>query len=132
MPVDMAVRICLSGSPPLRSFLGNYDDRCSASAAAATLRRCEPLRPCLSSHVTTETTAPPAAAPEVDSSCGGGGAGRSRRKKRVVFADAQGLALAAVHVFDEAEDELLAELQFHLTELEDATAALQLGGDAGE
>lgn len=102
--------VCLPGSPPLR-LLGNYDDRCSPSAAAL-LRRCKPLRPCLSSHVTMETKASPSA-----------GLARKRRKKSVVFADSQGLALTAVHVFD--------ELQFQLAELEGAAAALHLA-DTGE
>lgn len=44
----------------------------------------------------------------------------------MVFADSQGLALTAIHVFNEDEDEPLNELQFHLTEVEDAAAGLHL------
>uniref|UniRef100_A0A3B5L8V0 Protein phosphatase 1 regulatory subunit n=1 Tax=Xiphophorus couchianus TaxID=32473 RepID=A0A3B5L8V0_9TELE len=66
MPVDMAIRICLASSPPLRSFL-----RCCDSSP----------------------------------------------RKSVAFADSQGLALTTVYVF--TEDDPLAELQFHLTELEE-------------
>uniref|UniRef100_A0A3Q3WIL2 Protein phosphatase 1 regulatory subunit n=1 Tax=Mola mola TaxID=94237 RepID=A0A3Q3WIL2_MOLML len=99
-PVDMTVRICLAGSPPLHSFLRNYDN--------PLLKRCEPLRPCLSS-VTMATM--------ISTS-------RKKKKKSVVFADSRGLALTAVHIFNEAEDNLLTELQFHLTELEDAVPGL--------
>lgn len=42
----------------------------------------------------------------------------------MVFADSRGLALTAVHVFD--------ELQFQLAEIEGATAALHLGAGTGE
>ncbi|XP_071319368.1 protein phosphatase 1 regulatory subunit 3C-B-like isoform X3 [Trachinotus anak] len=123
MPVDMAVRICLAGSPPLCSFLSNYDNRCSSSSAAM-LQHCEPLRPCLSSNFTVATTTSLSAATETNSS-----SGRMRRKKRVVFADSRGFALTAVHVFNKAKDNLLAELEFHLTEIEGAAAALHLGGN---
>ncbi|KAM9336565.1 protein phosphatase 1 regulatory subunit 3C-B-like [Symphorus nematophorus] len=139
MPVDMAVRICLASSPPLRSFIGNYDDRCSSSpssSAAALLKRCEPLRPCLSSdrccgddalgdNITTATTI--SASPELGGDGSSAWLKRKKTKKSVVFADSQGLALAAVHVFSEAEDFALTELQFHLTEIEGATAGLHLG-----
>lgn len=56
---------------------------------------------------------------------GGSGQARLRRKpkKSVVFADSRGLALTAVHIFNEAEEDPLTELQFHLT------AGLQLGDD---
>ncbi|XP_062298590.1 protein phosphatase 1 regulatory subunit 3C-B-like [Scomber scombrus] len=122
MPVDMAVRICLASSPPLRSFLGNYDNRCSSSAAAAlSLPRCQPLRPCLASSGVTTATAASSAAEESSSSR----AWLRRKKKSVVFADSRGLALTAVHVFNESEDDPLSELQFHLTELEGAAGRLQ-------
>lgn len=55
-----------------------------------------------------------------------------KKKKNVVFADSRGLALTAVHIFDEAEENLLTELQFQLTEIESATAGLHLGDDTGE
>lgn len=50
----------------------------------------------------------------------------------MVFADARGLALTAVHVFNEAEDNLLSELQFHMTEIEGATSELPLVPREGE
>ncbi|XP_051276083.1 protein phosphatase 1 regulatory subunit 3C-B isoform X2 [Dicentrarchus labrax] len=125
MPVDMAMRICLASSPPLRSFLSNYDNRCSSSAAAL-LKHCEPLRPCLSSFSSNIATATTTSA---STELGGGAPGwlrRKKKKKSVVFADSRGLALTAIHVFDETEDPL-AELQFHLTEIEVATVGLHLG-----
>lgn len=116
-PVDMAMKICLASSPPLRSFLTNYD--------TPSLNHCEPLRPCLS-HVNPEITTSPS------TELGGSSAWLSRKKKKsVVFADSRGLALAAIYVFNKAEDNLMSELQFHLTEIEGATAGLQLG-DKGE
>ncbi|KAF6734581.1 Protein phosphatase 1 regulatory subunit 3C [Oryzias melastigma] len=51
---------------------------------------------------------------------------RRKRRKQVAFADSRGLALTTVHVFDESEDDLLAELQFQLTEIEDAAAKQSL------
>ncbi|XP_028423464.1 protein phosphatase 1 regulatory subunit 3C-B-like [Perca flavescens] len=103
MPVDMAVRICLASSPPLRSFLGNYDNGFSlpveCSGGTAWLQKEEK---------------------------------KKKKKKSVVFADARGLALAAVHVFDEAEDEALAELQFTLTEIEGATVSGLHHGDSDD
>lgn len=119
-PVDMAVRICLASSPPLRSFLTNYDN--------PLLKRCEPLRPCLS-NVAMATTTSTSASTELGSSPAWV---KRKKKKSVVFADSRGLALAAVHVFNEAEDNLLTELQFHLTEIEGATAGLHLGDNEGE
>lgn len=122
MPVDMAMRICLASSPPLRSFLTNYDSCCSSSAAAL-LKHCEPLRPCLSNVPTATTTSTPASV-EVS---GGPAWLRRKKKKSVVFADSRGLALTAVHVFNEADDFQLTELQFQLTEIEGATSRLHLG-----
>lgn len=111
MPVDMAIRICLASSPPLHSILGNHDDRRYRPAAASP--SCPPLRPCLSSGccdtVSMETAA-----------------GKGTLRKSVAFADSLGLALTTVYVFSEDEDDQLAELQFHLSELEGATEALSL------
>ncbi|KAM7381047.1 hypothetical protein PAMA_012064 [Pampus argenteus] len=131
VPVDMAVRICLASSPPLRSFLSNYDNHCTSSAAVL-LPHCQPLRPCLSSgrcgdtfassNITTATTALTSATVESSSQVWL----RKKKKKSVVFADSQGLALTAVHFFSESEDDLLTELQFHLTELEDAAGGLHI------
>ncbi|XP_078135291.1 protein phosphatase 1 regulatory subunit 3C-B-like [Sander vitreus] len=131
MPVDVAVRICLANSPPLRSFLGNYDNGFSP-AAATLLKRCELQRPCLTSDGNTVPKATANCTPSVPVECSGGPAWLQRKKKKkkkkkkksVVFADDRGLALAAVHVFNEAEDEAIAELQFTLTEIEGAIAGL--------
>ncbi|XP_047232915.1 protein phosphatase 1 regulatory subunit 3C-B-like isoform X1 [Girardinichthys multiradiatus] len=113
MPVDMAIRICLASSPPPYSFLSNHDNHRYMPAVVS------PLRPCLSSvccsSVSAETLASPEAVPPK----------RSLRKS-VMFADSQGLALTTVYVFTEDEYDPLAELQFHLTELEGATEALCL------
>lgn len=115
----MAMRICLASSPPLGSFLSNYDNP---------LKHCEPLRPCLSNVAMSTTTSVSASAEP-----SGGLAWLKRKKKKsVVFADSRGLALTAVHVFNETEDNLLTELQFHLTEIEGATAGLHLGENKGE
>ncbi|XP_059180886.1 protein phosphatase 1 regulatory subunit 3C-B-like [Centropristis striata] len=131
MPVDMAMRICLASSPPLRSFLSTYDSRRSSPATI--------LRPCLTSGScgdtgrcgdtigTGITTASPVSPSSLADLCGGSPAWlRRKKKKNVVFADSRGLALAAVHVFNEAEEEALSELQFHLTEMEGAAAGLRL------
>lgn len=119
----MAIRICLASSPPVRSFIGNFN-------GGALLKHCEPLRPCLSASVAL--TAPPAASTVVGSSSSPTWKNRRKKKKKVVFADYLGLSLTAVHVFDEAEENLLTELQFQLTEIEGATARLHLGEEAGE
>lgn len=111
---NMAVSIFLANSPPLHSFLGSYGN--------PLLKRVEPLRPCLSGVRLV------ARGPEVVPHP----SWRRRKKKRVVFADARGLALTAVHVFNEAEDNLLSELQFHMTELEGATSHLHLLPSEGE
>ncbi|KAF3703970.1 Protein phosphatase 1 regulatory subunit 3C-B [Channa argus] len=125
MPVDMAMRICLASPPPLRSLLNN---NCSSSAL---LKRCEPLRPCLSSGrwsdtatttMTTMTTSNLTAATEI--SCR---LPRLRAKKKsVVFADSQGLALTTVHIFNEFQEDPLSELQFHLSEIDGAAARARL------
>lgn len=52
--------------------------------------------------------------------------GKGALRKNVAFADSLGLALTTVYIFSEDEDDPLAELQFHLTELEDATETLSL------
>nr|XP_020472333.1 protein phosphatase 1 regulatory subunit 3C-B-like isoform X2 [Monopterus albus]XP_020472334.1 protein phosphatase 1 regulatory subunit 3C-B-like isoform X2 [Monopterus albus] len=133
----MAMRICLASSPPLHSLLSNCDNSCSSSSSSSSLLPlCEPLRPCLSSaccsdafnsnYIATATTTSTTATAEI-SSPAWLRRRRKKKKKNVVFADSQGLALTAVHIFNEAEDNLMTELQFHLTEIEGATAGLHLG-----
>ncbi|CAL8303969.1 unnamed protein product [Lota lota] len=132
MPVDMAMRICLASSPPLRSFLGNYDNCCLATSLYP---RCHALRPCLApGHANGnhgyEVSGPPvSSASRLTSS-----KASPTRKKQVVFADAHGLALADIIFFK--EEDPLAELQFHLSDIEGALARLRLGentdtGDSG-
>ncbi|XP_038641654.1 protein phosphatase 1 regulatory subunit 3C-B-like isoform X2 [Scyliorhinus canicula] len=101
MPVDIAMRLCLSHSPPIHSFLSYPEFR------AVSVSRLQPLRPCLN--------------PKSGEVCL---AGRQRpgfgsggvKKKKVVFADAKGLSLTAVHLFSDPEDDL-SDLQFELSEL---------------
>lgn len=128
MSVDVAVRICLASSPPLHTLLSNYDN--------VLQRRPEPLRPCLSSsrcddrfNVTPVTTSSTAVSAEAED--GLMWLKKKKAKKSVVFADSQGLALTAVHVFNESDDDLHTELQFHLTEIEEATARLHVGDITG-
>ncbi|XP_063750257.1 protein phosphatase 1 regulatory subunit 3C-B-like isoform X2 [Eleginops maclovinus] len=94
MPVDMAMRFCLAGSPPLGSFL---------------LEHCSPLRPCLSSSLHGDTscnTTEPTVTRVTRTS-----AVCLKKKRNVVFADSQGLTLANVHIYNEEEDQLLTEIQ---------------------
>lgn len=114
----MAISIFLANSPPLHSLLRSYDN--------PLLKRVEPLRPCLSNvRLVTRNSA---ASAEIVSHP----TWKKRKKKRVVFADSRGLALTAVHVFSEAEDNLLSELQFHMTEIEGAASDLHLVPREGE
>lgn len=114
----MAVSIFLASSPPLHSFLGGY--------ASPLLKRVEPLRPCLSNIRLLSRN------PTTSAEVLGHPTWKRRKKKRVVFADSRGLALTAVHVFDEAEDILLSELQFHMSKLECAASELRLVPGQGE
>lgn len=114
----MAVSVFLANSPPLHSFLGGY--------GGPLLKRVGPLRPCLSNVPLVSRS--PSASAEV---LGPPTWRRRRKKKRVEFADSRGLALAVVHVFNEAEDNLLSELQFHMSELEGASE-LRLVPSRGE
>ncbi|XP_029465725.1 protein phosphatase 1 regulatory subunit 3C [Rhinatrema bivittatum] len=108
MPVDVAVRICLAHSPPLKKFLSPYDD-CRRNL----VNRFKPLRPCLSLKRESDSRSS-----EWRS--------KNRNKKRVVFADSKGLSLTAIHVFSEFKEDPEQELQFDLTDLEDITAGLKL------
>lgn len=117
MPIDMAMRICLASSPPLRSLFSNYDN---CSLAPSLFPRCQALRPCLASGHATCNHGYEVSGPPVGRAC--------RPKKRVVFADACGLALADIIIFQ--EEDPLAELQFHLSDVEGELHRLSLG-DAG-
>lgn len=108
MPVDMAMRICLAHSPPIRTFLSSYEDCRPRSDATAS------LRPCIS------TRGGAAAATDPPSSLRQGRASAKLRpsyKKKVVFADSKGMSLTAIHVFKEFEDDPITELQFNLADL---------------
>ncbi|XP_061564656.1 protein phosphatase 1 regulatory subunit 3C-B-like [Cololabis saira] len=120
----MAVRICLASSPPLRSFVGNRSDG-RPTAPGALPQFCRPQRPCLS-VVSVATKASTEAAAEESRGKSQMVLRMKRERKSVVFADSWGLALTTVHVFNEAEDDLLTELQLHLREMEGAAAGLQL------
>eukprot|EP00062_Callorhinchus_milii_P001368 gi/632936434/ref/XP_007894919.1/ PREDICTED: LOW QUALITY PROTEIN: protein phosphatase 1 regulatory subunit 3C [Callorhinchus milii] len=109
MPIDIAMRICLARSPPLRNFLGPYDP-CRGRSFA---NRLKPLRPCISS----KNEAGPCHEEWADS--------KDKRKKSVVFADDKGLSLTQVNIFSEFEDPL-ADLQFDLTDLEYMTCGLKI------
>lgn len=97
MPVDMAMRICLAHSPPLKSFLGPYN----GLQRRHFVNKPKPLKPCLSvkqeAKSQKEWKSP-----------------HSQAKKRVVFADSKGLSLTAIHVFSDLPEEPAWDLQFDL------------------
>ncbi|XP_041065299.1 protein phosphatase 1 regulatory subunit 3C-B [Carcharodon carcharias] len=109
MPVDIAMRLCLAHSPPMRNFLGPYDPYGGLNIT----NRLKPLRPCIILKGGTD-------------SCNEGWAqSKGKRKKTVAFADDKGLSLTAVHFFSECEDSF-AELQFDLTDLDNTTCGLKV------
>ncbi|NXJ67511.1 PPR3C phosphatase, partial [Rostratula benghalensis] len=110
VPVDVAMRICLAHSPPLKSFLGPLED-CQRNHFAS---RFKPLRPCLQVR----------GGSEAQKSDWNGSAARA--KKRVVFADSKGLSLTAIHTFSECQDPPAWDLQFDLLGLESITSGLRL------
>ncbi|XP_074855643.1 protein phosphatase 1 regulatory subunit 3C [Carettochelys insculpta] len=110
MPVDVAMRICLAHSPPLKRILSPLDNY-----QRKNFNRLKPLRPCLNV--------------KRDSECRNNNDWNhspSRAKKRVVFADSKGLSLTAIHVFSEIQEHPVWDLQFDLLDLEDVTAGLKL------
>lgn len=125
MPVDMAMRICLANSPPLHCFLGNFENYSSS------LSHCEPLRPCLSSGRCADKISSHSLAAVSKTTTSAAESSHSwlrrKKKKSVVFADSCGLALTAIHIFSEAEDDLLTELKFHLNKLEGDMGKLHMG-----
>ncbi|XP_067857516.1 protein phosphatase 1 regulatory subunit 3C-like [Heptranchias perlo] len=100
MPVDIAMRLCLSHSPPLHSFLHYQEFR------GVNISRLKPLRPCLNQKSNVSLSS------EEWKECDG----NNIEKKKVVFADAKGFSLTAVRVFSEFEDDL-SDLQFELADL---------------
>lgn len=107
MPVDVAMRICLAQSPPVCSFLSTYEAR-------NLVNQFKPLRPCISSK------------DEVEAPTIGWKSPKIKRKKRVVFADTKGMSLTAIHVFKEFEEDPMADLQFELSDLENAIVGLKV------
>ncbi|NWX29841.1 PPR3C phosphatase, partial [Notiomystis cincta] len=110
MPADMAMRICIAHSPPLKSFLGPLEN-CQRSSFA---NRLKPLRPCL--HVKRDSEAQQS----------GWDRAPARAKKRVVFADSKGLSLTVIHTFSEFQEPPAWDLPFDLLGIEDITSNLKL------
>ncbi|KAK1164587.1 protein phosphatase 1 regulatory subunit 3C-B-like [Acipenser oxyrinchus oxyrinchus] len=110
MPVDVAMRLCLSHSPPLRSFLSSYED----CRGRNLVNRLKPMRPCINLKNESEAKNPEWRSP------------KTKSKKQVVFADSKGLSLTAIHIFSEFEENPMSDLQFDLADLEDATSGLKL------
>ncbi|NXO01495.1 PR3CB phosphatase, partial [Rhinopomastus cyanomelas] len=101
MPVDLAVRLCLSHSPPICRLLNSYEE----------LRGCrgrKPLRPCLNQK--------PSSDPEPERRDSTKGSKGQKQKKQVVFADMKGLSLTAVRFFSKIEEDLC-DLQHALSDL---------------
>lgn len=136
MPVDMAMRFCISHSPPpLRGLFGPYEElqratnRINKSATCSRKQQqlYKPLRPCLTSQQR-------AADDDGGGEAGvGWSEGRQTGKKKVVFADSKGMSLTAIHVFSKFDDEpysskhdSVEELQFDMTDLETATMDLKI------
>ncbi|NWV32072.1 PPR3C phosphatase, partial [Grantiella picta] len=108
MPLDMAMRICLAHSPPLKGFLSPLED-CQRNFA----NRLKPLRPCL--HVKRDSEAQQS---DWNHS-------PARAKKRVVFADSKGLSLTAIHTFSEFQENTEWDLQFDLLGVKDIKSDLK-------
>ncbi|XP_071584966.1 protein phosphatase 1 regulatory subunit 3C-B-like [Heliangelus exortis] len=89
MPVDLAVRLCLSHSPPICKLLNYEELRVS--------RGRKPLRSCLNQKLNAEPE--PERRDNTRSS-------RGQKKKKVVFADMKGLSLTAVRFFSKFEEDL--------------------------
>ncbi|NXB02715.1 PPR3C phosphatase, partial [Cnemophilus loriae] len=110
MPADMAMRICIAHSPPLKSFLSPLEE-CQRNNF---VNRLKPLRPCL--HVKHDSEAQQS---DWNHS-------PARAKKRVVFADSKGLSLTVIHTFSEFQESAAWDLQFDLLSIENVTSNLKL------
>ncbi|NXT28475.1 PR3CB phosphatase, partial [Syrrhaptes paradoxus] len=99
MPVDLAVRLCLSHSPPIRKLLNSYEELRGN-------RGRKPLRSCLNQKLSAEPE--PERRDSTKNSKG--------QKKTVVFADTKGFSLTAVRFFSKIEEEL-SDLQHALSDL---------------
>lgn len=113
MPVDVAVQLYITHSPPLRNFLSSYEDYRTRNLVS---NCCKPLRPCLSSRA------------QLEHSCRSWQNSKSKTKKKVVFADSKGMSLTAVHVFSTFDNKETAtsELQFDLEDLEELKNTLHI------
>lgn len=100
MPVDLAVRLCLSHSPPICKLLNSYEELRGS-------RGRKPLRSCLNQKLSAEPE------PERRDSSK---SNKGQKKKRVVFADMKGLSLTAVRFFSKIEEDLC-DLQHALSDL---------------
>ncbi|NXL49325.1 PR3CB phosphatase, partial [Podilymbus podiceps] len=100
MPVDLAVRLCLSRSPPICKLLNSYEELRGS-------RGRKPLRSCLNHKLSAEPE------PERRDSTK---SNKGQKKKRVVFADTKGLSLTAVRFFSKIEEDLC-DLQHALSDL---------------
>ncbi|NXL90384.1 PR3CB phosphatase, partial [Alectura lathami] len=98
MPVDLAVRLCLGHSPPIRKLLNSYEELRGSRAR-------KPLRSCLNQKLSAEHE------PEWRDK-----SPKNQKKKRVVFADMKGLSLTAVRFFSKIEEDLC-DLQHALSDL---------------
>ncbi|NXA55585.1 PPR3C phosphatase, partial [Nothocercus julius] len=100
VPVDLAVRLCLSHSPPIRKLLNSYEELRGGRAR-------KPLRSCLNQKPSVEPE------PEWRESAK---SSKGQKKKRVVFADMKGFSLTAVRFFSKIEEDLC-DLQHVLSDL---------------
>ncbi|XP_062995386.1 protein phosphatase 1 regulatory subunit 3C-like [Elgaria multicarinata webbii] len=98
-PVDLAMRLCLSHTPPIRKLLDSYEELREGLGH-------QPLRPCLNNRLCTDPERP-----ETAKGC------RGKKKKKVVFADMKGFSLTAVRIFSKIEEDLcdLHQALSHLT-----------------
>lgn len=119
-----------SSPPPLRAFLGPYEELQKAKKRVGTCRYQQqlykPLRPCLSSQPQAE------AGHGGGQPCAGWAASSKAAKKKVVFADSKGMSLTATHVFSSFDEEGFRnrpggadELQFAMNDLKAGTLDLE-------
>lgn len=115
MPVDMAVQLYITQSPPLHSFLSSYKN---FRARNLINLHCKPLRPCINTRTACDTGPNP--------SCHAWQAPQAKAKKKVVFADSRGMSLTAVRVFSPCETKKLDPLQqLHVPRIEGALNPVQ-------
>ncbi|KAF7242102.1 Protein phosphatase 1 regulatory subunit 3C-B [Varanus komodoensis] len=98
-PGDLATRLCLSHTPPIRKLLHSYEELREGLGHP-------PLRPCLNYQLCEDPGRLEAAKGP-----------RGKKKKRVVFADMKGFSLTAVRIFSKIEEDLcdLQQALSHLT-----------------